>query len=50
MFLNKIDTVIHCFSGETEHQGTLQTLCLKIEALTSSIKTRKQRIYAKNGK
>ena len=25
-------------------------MCLKIEALTSSIKTRKQRIYTKNGK
>ena len=50
MFLNENDTDIQCFLGETAHQGTLQTLCPKIEALTSSIKTKKQRIYDKNGK
>ncbi|XP_032364155.1 uncharacterized protein LOC116678296 [Etheostoma spectabile] len=34
--------------GETDHQGTPQALCKKIEALTTSIKTRAQLLYRKN--
>ncbi|XP_035528808.1 uncharacterized protein LOC118336301 [Morone saxatilis] len=34
--------------GETDHQGTPQALCKKIEDLTSSIKTRAQLLYRKN--
>ncbi|XP_051250195.1 uncharacterized protein LOC127359916 [Dicentrarchus labrax] len=35
--------------GEIDHQGTPQALCKKIEALTTSINTRAQLLYRKNG-